>query len=355
MKWIGQYIQDFIARFRNDVYLEDVSSGTIASGGNLGLDSNNKVVKATVSGTDGMGSGFTVSATTDSNATTITQGDDLMFTAGTGITCETTADGTVTITNTVSDTNTQLSNAEVRAAVEAATDSNVFTDADHTKLNGVAASANNYSLPSANETTVGGVELATTSEANTGTDTARAVTPAGLESHVNARYSYQYITFEGNSDNTSWTHPGVNGPGNWNWNEDSGVTDIEVGSTTISVARTRISGNLVIPYGDVVLVGFYGIIRNDNNNNQGALGIFHAPFSDYGAKTTATNFTLRAYGQGDTAHGGGSSHKGNCKVVALSANYSLSAGDVLIPAMLETTADKVFMSMTIVLKTLIPT
>jgi len=57
---------------------------------------------AAVTDTNTMGSGFTVSATTDSNATTITQGDDLMFTAGTGITCETTADGTVTITNTVS-------------------------------------------------------------------------------------------------------------------------------------------------------------------------------------------------------------------------------------------------------------
>ena len=44
-------------------------------------------------------------------------------------------------------TNTQLSNAEVRAAVEAASDSNVFTDADHTKLNGIAASANNYVHP----------------------------------------------------------------------------------------------------------------------------------------------------------------------------------------------------------------
>ena len=106
MKWIGQLIYDQIARFRNDVYLEDISTGTIASGGNLGLDSNNKIVKATISGSDGMGSGFTVSATTDSNATTITQGDDLFFAAGTGITCETKADGTVTITNTVSDTNT---------------------------------------------------------------------------------------------------------------------------------------------------------------------------------------------------------------------------------------------------------
>ena len=46
MKFIGQYIQSLIARFRNDVYLEDVSTGTIASGGNLGLDANNKIVKA---------------------------------------------------------------------------------------------------------------------------------------------------------------------------------------------------------------------------------------------------------------------------------------------------------------------
>ena len=49
MKWIGQHIYDYISRFRNDVYLESISSGTIASGGNLGLDSNNKIVKATIS------------------------------------------------------------------------------------------------------------------------------------------------------------------------------------------------------------------------------------------------------------------------------------------------------------------
>jgi len=46
MKWIGQNIYDLISKFRNDVYLEDISTGTIASGGNLGLDSNNKIVKA---------------------------------------------------------------------------------------------------------------------------------------------------------------------------------------------------------------------------------------------------------------------------------------------------------------------
>jgi len=46
MKFIGQFIQSLVSRFRNDVFLENVSSGTIASGGNLGLDSNNKIVKA---------------------------------------------------------------------------------------------------------------------------------------------------------------------------------------------------------------------------------------------------------------------------------------------------------------------
>ena len=38
-------------------------------------------------------------------------------------------------------------NAEIRAAVEAASDSNVFTDADHTKLNGIATGANDYVHP----------------------------------------------------------------------------------------------------------------------------------------------------------------------------------------------------------------
>lgn len=46
MKWIGQHIWSFISRFRSDVYLEATETGTIASGGNLGLDANNKIVKA---------------------------------------------------------------------------------------------------------------------------------------------------------------------------------------------------------------------------------------------------------------------------------------------------------------------
>tara|TARA_R110001606_G_scaffold352851_1_gene503312 strand:+ start:1581 stop:2399 length:819 start_codon:yes stop_codon:yes gene_type:complete len=51
MKWIGQHIYDLISRFRNDVYLEDVSSGVVVGDGNLGLDVNNKIVKTEVTST----------------------------------------------------------------------------------------------------------------------------------------------------------------------------------------------------------------------------------------------------------------------------------------------------------------
>ena len=64
MKWIGQHIYDLVSKFRNDVYLESVSTGTIASGGNLGLDSNNKIVKATIA--SGSGDITAVTITTDS-------------------------------------------------------------------------------------------------------------------------------------------------------------------------------------------------------------------------------------------------------------------------------------------------
>ena len=48
--------------------------------------------------------------------------------------------------------------AEIRSLVEAATNSNVFTDADHTKLNNIEDNANNYSLPLASPSARGGVK-----------------------------------------------------------------------------------------------------------------------------------------------------------------------------------------------------
>jgi hypothetical protein len=83
MKWIGQHIYDQISRFRNSIYLEDISSGTIASGGNLGLDSDNKIVKQADTGiTDLHGAGVDGSANqllTDDGDGTVTSEANLTF------------------------------------------------------------------------------------------------------------------------------------------------------------------------------------------------------------------------------------------------------------------------------------
>ena len=48
MKWIGQYIWDFVSRFRNTVYLEDLETTTETSA--LVVDSSGKVSKNVTSG-----------------------------------------------------------------------------------------------------------------------------------------------------------------------------------------------------------------------------------------------------------------------------------------------------------------
>ena len=120
MRWIGQHIYDLISRFRSDVYLEDIDTGTIASGGNLGLDSNNKIVKATISS----GSGDIT-------------GVDLTGASPIGVNSET---GT--------------------------------TSGDYSAT---------ITVDTATTTGRGVVELATTAETTTGTDTGRVVTPDGLK------------------------------------------------------------------------------------------------------------------------------------------------------------------------------
>ena len=161
----------------------------------------------------------------------------------------------ITLTNTVSDTNTQLSNAQVRSAVEAATDSNVFTDADHTKLNGIEASAD--VTDTANVTSAGalmdseltdlagvkGMTVANKANVASPTFTGTPAAPTASSStnttqiattaFVKAQYSYQYLTFSFKTTSyisNTWVTPSQNGPEYYLWNNSHGADGLEPAS-----------------------------------------------------------------------------------------------------------------------------
>jgi hypothetical protein len=65
------------------------------------------------------------------------------------------------------DTDTTYTDAEIKTKYESNSDTNAYTDAEKTKLAGIDDNANNYSLPNASNTVVGGVKM----RYDSGTDT----------------------------------------------------------------------------------------------------------------------------------------------------------------------------------------
>ena len=551
MKWLGQYIQSFTARFRNDVYLEDVSSGTIASGGNLGLDSNNKIVKAAVSSGGISFDGSTANgvltykdadeATVESNLTfdggTLTLTGDLIVN-GDAITFESTNtnDPQVIIKNTTNDNqaariqffknrtdaaadndrvaeldfigedaagSTQQYGKMMIQAVETShgsetgkmrfqvaeydgtqTDGLILTGgsadgkidvtlgagtASRTAVAGILDVTTEIGTPKltmdsvelttiqtseesfadndtsvmtsaaiedkilaygytnntgditgikfitdtgdslcvqtsenatfnltggegvditnstttitiagedATDTNKGIVELATLDEATTGTDTARAVTPAGVDAHVDGRFTYQYMhfSFRANGiDADCWLTPSQRGPEYADWDNiiGPGKTQVSSGapsavdtSATISVDYLDQTTGFIVPQ-NCKLAGFRGAVRLNvmsPNNLRPILAIFRAaqPSDRNNADITATCIAFDKYDTTAATTGGSNNNMKN-RFLALdtSVDVSLTAGDILFPAIgLDGTANDdntlAFGSFTIMLKTLIP-
>jgi len=522
MKWIGQHIYDLVSRFRSDVYLEDISSGTIASGGNLGLDSNNKIVKAseasggisfdgsTANGvltykdsdeasvestltydaeiltigdddngtatitrlahSDELGGHFEIKAGnaggTDKVGGTLSlysgagtgtaYGGDIRFYAGnrgvgTGssnnlptlmaaidgsagdfvmsgidtIIGKTDSDFTIAsdgkltfkidadddetsqefiwknynteVMNLDESGNLQIDGGLTTGSTSFVNSSGVIQVASQTNITGLGtigtgtwqgtAIASAY-MASATDSAKGTVELATTGEADAGTDTVRAVTPAGLKSHVDARYSYQYISFTSNATTPAdgdWMVPSGNGISNhlWNVNASNGSGGSSNGKTkdssNITVAANYAGNGIVVPQA-CVLVGFEAFVRNSSRHanlgadgdateylkDQRSCGLFigQPDFNDYAA---TGDLTLRCYGaqlgQGTTGGGGDPDtdfYLRITKATDMGNSISLSAGDMIVPAMAGTKSDGThhsggcIASWTVVLKTLIP-
>ena len=165
---------------------------------------------------------------------------------------------------------------------------------------------------------------------------------------------YQYISFLGNSTvqaNGDWEFPGGNGISNHTWTIDANESATTVGSTTISVTQSYQLAGIRIPNAGK-LVGVFGAGRNANGDRRFAAGLF-VGVPDWGT-TNAINATLRSYAAANNESGAYTNRAS--KIEDLTRNFSLSAGDMIYPAIRGdgSTADTIQLSMTIVIKTAIP-
>jgi uncharacterized Zn ribbon protein len=117
----------------------------------------------------------------------------------------------------------------------------------------ISSSNNNYSLPSANTTTVGGVELATTTEAAAGTDSSRAVTAQGVTSWFNAR---RFKASVGNGSATSFSvNHGLNST-----DIIVQVWNLTTGEQTFTSVEVTDANNIAVEFADAPTANQYRVI-----------------------------------------------------------------------------------------------
>lgn len=181
------------------------------SSGNVDFRTGAEVLSDIGAGAGGMDD-FTISD--GSSNSVITNGDTVTVT-GTGLISVTESGGTLTISTTANNYSHPTQSA-INASGSGATvvDGVTVNTLGHTTAVSTrtltlanlgytgATDANNYVLPSATTSVTGGVELATTSEASTGTDSSRAVTAEGVQRFYNDR---RYKTSIGDGSNTTYT------------------------------------------------------------------------------------------------------------------------------------------------------
>ena len=208
----------------------------------------------------------------------------------------------------------------------------------------------------ATDSNPGIVELATTGEADTGTDTARAITAAGLKSHVDARFSYQYISFTGNATVPSdgdWMTLTANGISNHTWTTNLGGGDTTVGSSTVTIPTSILQQGIIVPY-DCTLVGYASLIRSvGNHQSKVGLAVGVPTYNDF----ATFDCTLRAYNAADISAGPDTNYSQRpVRADYLNADHSMSAGHVIYPLIGSVASNSrvVQWNCTLVLKTLIP-
>ena len=186
---------------------------TLASDGTLEYRTGAEV-RADIGAGTGNGSMDDFTITDGTTATTVDDGASVTL-QGTGLVSVANVGGTFTVSTTANNyahpTQTAINAAGTGATVVDGVTVNTLghTTAVSTRALTLAnlgytgaTDANNYVLPAASTSVVGGVELALTSEATAGTDSSRAVTAAGVQRFYDDR---RYKASIGDGTNTAYT------------------------------------------------------------------------------------------------------------------------------------------------------
>jgi len=401
MKWIGQHIVDLIARFRNDVYLEDIDTGTIASGGNLGLDANNKIVKATettgdltsiVAGTGLSGTSLTGPiptlnlALTELSTVTPTSGDFLATLDGSTPTHQnTTTDSLATLfagtglTASSAVISVDASQTQITAVGTITTGNWRASAITHAYIGADAIEGDNIADNQITVAKFRSTAIQTSGETFADNDTS-LMTSAAIDDKINTKYSTSYIIFSAlstSSFGTNYVFSHAKGISEAVSNKDSnvdsagdfgGITTEEGGSgtdATATVGSADLEQQIPIPE-TCKLMGFYATTTANNSSTNAShdtgVAIWHVPESgvDWGNSDDSTATLIHKSDSSrhaeNTAHGGGNRKKVQMVKRMDGTVKNLAEGDILIPSIFGETADQQIMAtITLVIATPIKT
>jgi hypothetical protein len=187
---------------------------------------------------------------------------------GKGAASVTTVEGTLTMGSTATINNSGVIQVAAQTVIDHDQLANFAANEHYTQANittvgtigtGVwnATAIASAKMATASDSAQGAVELATTGEADTGTDTARAVTPAGLKSHVDAsKFIGQLAVLRCNAFYVN-DNPFVqnnlyfgNSIGNqpWSWNDPAAVGGVIGDTSSFTIAGDDENWGIVLPF-----------------------------------------------------------------------------------------------------------